>query len=131
MKERDYNSLEKMISYCEDVALLYNKYNRDFELYLTDISFQYSANMCIIQIGELVSRLSDEIMEEYNNIPWHSVKSMRNLHAHDYEKVDMKITWQIITEDIPQFKMEIQEILEKEMDNIEYEDEEMSSPMKM
>lgn len=44
---------------------------------------QYSSNMCIIQIGELVSRLSDEFLEQHKYIPWHAIKSMRNLHAHE------------------------------------------------
>lgn len=29
---------------------------------MREISFQYSSNMCIIQIGELVGRLSDEFL---------------------------------------------------------------------
>ena len=34
-----------------------------------DISFQYACNMCIIQIGELANRLSDEVKETNKDIP--------------------------------------------------------------
>ena len=45
----------------------------DFERYKTDISFQYSCNMCIIQIGEPANRLSDKMKESYPNIPFERV----------------------------------------------------------
>jgi uncharacterized protein with HEPN domain len=57
--------------------------------------------ICIIQIGELVSRLSDEFIESHAQVPWHAIKGMRNLHAHDYERVDLEIVWNTLNEDIP------------------------------
>ena len=45
-----------------DIELLKEKYNCSFEKYESDISFQYSCNMCIIQIGELVGRLSEDLI---------------------------------------------------------------------
>ena len=35
--------------------------------------------MCIIQIGENVERLSDDFKENHSNIPWRSIKDMRNI----------------------------------------------------
>jgi uncharacterized protein with HEPN domain len=101
MSVRDRDVILKMIKYCNDVEQLMEKYNSDFEAYKTDISFQYSCNMCIIQIGELVSRLSEDFLEKHSQIPWYAIKGMRNLHAHDYEKVDLNIVWNTLTEDIP------------------------------
>jgi uncharacterized protein with HEPN domain len=101
MSVRDREVILKMIKYCNDVEQLMEKYNSDFEAYKTDISFQYSCNMCIIQIGELVSRLSEDFLEKHSQIPWYAIKGMRNLHAHDYEKVDLNIVWNTLTEDIP------------------------------
>jgi uncharacterized protein with HEPN domain len=101
MSDRDKDVITKMTKYCNDVAALMERYDSDFETYKNDISFQYSCNMCIIQIGELVSRLSDDFIESHPQIPWHAIKSMRNLHAHDYERVDLGIVWNTLTEDIP------------------------------
>jgi len=81
MKNEDRQVLEKIVGYCNDVESLKR------------ISFQYSCNMCIIQIGELVSRLSDEFLVEHSEIPWHAIKAMRNLHAHYYERVDLGMVW--------------------------------------
>jgi uncharacterized protein with HEPN domain len=101
MSDRDREVILKMMKYCNDIDLLMKRYNSDFEVYKTDISFQYSCNMCIIQIGELVSRLSEDFIESHSQIPWYAIKAMRNLHAHDYERVDLGIVWNTLTEDIP------------------------------
>jgi uncharacterized protein with HEPN domain len=101
MNNRDRQVISKMMKYCNDILFLNKKYNSDFEAYKSDISFQYSCNMCIIQIGELVSRLSDEFIESHTQVPWHAIKGMRNLHAHDYERVDLEIVWNTLNEDIP------------------------------
>jgi len=107
MKNDDVAILNKIIGYCNDISALMDKYNSSYEVYENDISFQYSSNMCIIQIGELVGRLSDGFIENHNQIPWHAIKGMRNLHAHDYENVDLEIVWNTLTEDIPHLKKQI------------------------
>lgn len=113
MKNKDIQVIKKIISYCDDVASLLKQYGESHEKYLTDISFQYSCNMCIIQIGELVGRISDEVRSEYSDIPWGAIKRMRNLHAHDYENVDLDIVWITLTEEIPVLKKNMQYILLK------------------
>lgn len=110
MKNEDIQIIKKMIKYCKDIGILMTRFNTDFERYKTDISFQYSCNMCIIQIGELANRLSDEIKESNKNIPWRAIRGMRNLHAHDYENVDMEIVWNTLLEDIPVLKKSLEEL---------------------
>lgn len=111
MSDRDREVIQKMMRYCNDINLLMKRYNSDFETYKTDISFQYSCNMCIIQIGELVSRLSENFLESHSQIPWSAIKGMRNLHAHDYERVDLGIVWNTLTEDIPDLLKKLDIIL--------------------
>ena len=64
-----------------------------------------------IQIGELVGRFSEEFLEENNKIPWHAIKAMRNLHAHDYEKVDLEIVWHTLVNEIPDLKHKFEKIV--------------------
>lgn len=111
MNNEDALLINKMIKYCDDIGTLMTKFDMNFERYKTDISFQYSCNMCIIQIGELANRLSDEAKESSQNIPWRATKGMRNLHAHDYENVDMEIVWNTLLEDIPMLKKSLEELL--------------------
>ncbi len=111
MKNEDRKVLERVIRYCNDIELLLAEYGNDFEKYKEQISFQYSCNMCIIQIGELVGRLSDEFIAEHNEVPWYAIKAMRNLHAHDYERVDFDIVWDTLTNEIPELKETIEKML--------------------
>ncbi len=66
----------------------------------------------MIQIGELAGRFTDEFLEKHNHIPWHAIKGMRNLHAHDYDKVDLNIVWNTLIEDVPRLRKELEKILE-------------------
>ena len=46
------------------------------------------------------------------DIPWRAVRGMRNLHAHDYENVDLEIVWNTLLEDIPVLKKNLARILQ-------------------
>ena len=112
MRNDDWRpTIQKMVQYCNDIRHLLEEYDYSFALYKTKIAFQYSCNMCIIQIGELVNRLSDEFTEEHPEIPWHAMKAMRNLHAHDYERVDLQIVWNTLVEEIPVLQKQLESIL--------------------
>jgi len=111
MNDRDREVIKKMIKYCIDIEYLMGKYHTDIHAFKTDIAFQYACNMCIIQIGELVGRLSDEFLEQSKQIPWHAIKSMRNLHAHDYDRVDLDIVWNTLREDIPDLYKQLEDMV--------------------
>ena len=117
MRDNDRDILTKMIQYCDDIGSLMKEYDHDYKKYVEKISFQYSCNMCIIQIGELVGRLSDEFISEHNNIPWHAIKAMRNLHAHDYERVDLEIVWDTLINEIPDLRSKLIGFLENNLES--------------
>lgn len=71
----------------------------------------------VSQIGELVGDISDETKEKYKNIPWKSIKGMRNKLVHDYDGIDLSVLWNTIVESLPQLKEELKTIVinEKEL----------------
>ena len=111
MNSKENIILKKMIHYCEDIDYLMQKYGSDYHTFKTEIAFQYSISKCIIQMGELVTRLSDDFLVHHPQIPWHEIRAMRNLHAHDYDKVDISIVWNTVVEDIPDLKKALYSIL--------------------
>lgn len=111
MKNEDIIIVKKILKYCDDINSLLVRFDEDFDRYRTDVAFQYSCNMCIIQIGELANRLSDEVKQNSEYIPWRAIIGMRNLHAHDYENVDLEIVWNTLLEDIPTLKQNLQKLL--------------------
>lgn len=109
--ERDRIIIERMIKYCDDISLLMNQYGGSFQKYIEDISFQYSCGMCLIQIGELAGKISENTAKSAPDIAWKAIKAMRNVHAHDYGNIDHSIVWDTLKNDIPALKHRLTEIL--------------------
>ena len=91
MKQADLSILKKIIGYCDDI----------------------STSMCILQIGELTARLSDDTKEQLPEIPWRMIRGMRNIYAYNYEKAEPRIMWLTITEDIPTLRVQLARALER------------------
>ena len=51
-------------------------------------------------------------MEKYTNIEWIIIKNSRNKIVHDYEGIKLNLIWDIVTNDIVQLKVDLQEILD-------------------
>lgn len=103
----------KMADYCGNICHIMSAFNNDYNRYVSDIIFQYSCNMCVLQIGELTARLSDEFKAKYPEIPWKQIKALRNIHAHQYDEVDFTIMWDILQVDIPKLLNSLHKILEE------------------
>jgi len=58
-------------------------------------------------IGEAAKNIPAEIKEQYPNIPWNEMYSLRNRISHAYFGIDYVIIWDIITNYLPQNKSEI------------------------
>ena len=117
-KKRDTNKIivNKILKYCGQITESMNRFDNSYEKYVNDFVFQYSVNMCIFQIGELTTRLTEDFKEKHNIIPWKLIRAMRNITAHEYEKLEFEAMWQTLTEDIPALEKQLQEILKIEND---------------
>jgi len=52
-------------------------------------------------IGEAANLVSEKAREEYPQIPWRQMISLRNWLIHGYNAVDLDILWDIIEQDLP------------------------------
>ncbi len=111
MRNDDYQTIRKIVEYCETIESLLEEYQGGWEEFQRRASFQLSCSMCIIQIGELVGRLSDDFRSAHEDIPWYEIKALRNLHAHDYENVNMELVWEALTIDVPELKKNLEVLL--------------------
>lgn len=64
-------------------------------------------------IGEAVSALSDDTKELNSSIPSHQIKGLRKILIHEYFKVDAAQIWETIEFDLPNFKIQIEELIEQ------------------
>jgi len=87
-------SCGKIFYYAEGFVSPEDFYNHDEQAY-------FNASLALLtNIGELVSKLSDDFKTKYPNIDWINVKGLRNKIAHDYQGIDIVITYDIIREDL-------------------------------
>lgn len=117
MKPLDRNTgiLEHIISYCDQIQQTVERFGNDYALFESDPIYRNAAALCILQIGELVGKLTDDFRAEHPSVPWRQIKAMRNIVAHSYGSVIPETTWEIITGDIPDLKGYCQAILENDV----------------
>ncbi|MCZ0861363.1 DUF86 domain-containing protein [Methanocorpusculum sp. MG] len=72
-----------------------------YEEYLGDPTYQDALIRRIEIIGEAAGNLSDEFSRKYPMIPVREMKSMRNVLAHQYFRVDIEYVWLTVINEIP------------------------------
>ena len=102
--DRNLSILEHIVSYCQQIEKTVDRFGNDAEIFQADPIYRNAAALCILQIGELVGKLTDEFRAQHTAVPWRQIKAMRNIVAHSYGTVDPETTWEIITDDIPVLK---------------------------
>lgn len=65
-------------------------------------------------IGEASRQLSDELRRRHPEVPWRQIIGMRNRIIHEYFSVDLEIVWEVVTQDLPVLKDQVQGILQEE-----------------
>lgn len=114
------------------------KGNRTYLMYLEDIQTsmnriaEYIAGMSFIHfkrdyktvdavirnfeiIGEASKNLPNEIKEKYSETPWAEMYLLRNKVSHEYFGIDYEIIWDIALNYLPENKIQIDQIIEKEI----------------
>ncbi|ELS00473.1 hypothetical protein Xen7305DRAFT_00001740 [Xenococcus sp. PCC 7305] len=64
-------------------------------------------------IGEASSAMSKTFMENHLEIPWRDMIDFRNILVHEYFQIDSRIIWKVVTEELPNLKKMVLEILKK------------------
>ena len=113
IEPRDHIILAKIISYCDRIAANLERYQNDYDAFTTDYLFQDACCMCIVQIGELVSQLSESVKEQNAVVPWRVIKDTRNFYVHNYGSIDIPSVWNTMNYDIPELKAACMRILGK------------------
>lgn len=113
MQPRDERILEHIVDYCEDIQDALNMIDSSYDRFVADKQSQYSIAFSIMQIGELVGKLSEELrISTKQEIDWPAVKGMRNIIVHDYGEVRLSVVWNVATLDVPILKTFCEERLE-------------------
>ena len=83
---------------------------------MDDEVLKRAIGMTVINIGELVKNLTDDFRATYNSIPWKEISGFRDIAAHKYKTLDMKIVYNTVKFDIVELKKSIENILSESGD---------------
>lgn len=110
---RNISILEHIVNYCDQIEETILRFGNSYDVFSNDAIYRNAAAMCVLQIGELAGKLTDDLRNEHSGAPWRQIKGMRNIVAHSYGTVDPETTWEILVEDIPALKVYCTGIIEE------------------
>ncbi|MDR0903010.1 MAG: DUF86 domain-containing protein [Ruminococcus sp.] len=98
--------ITKILKYCNDIEEIINEFDEDFETFSSKPKWNYSVSFALQQIGELSKHLPAEFIKETrDNIPWRVFRDMRDMYAHEYERMELSDIWHSATIDEPVIKL--------------------------
>jgi uncharacterized protein with HEPN domain len=59
-------------------------------------------------IGEATAHLTEETRKRIPELPFRKMRGMRNIVAHDYANVDLRIVWEVATIHVPELRRVLQ-----------------------
>ena len=108
---RDRERLQHIIE-AADTIMEHTK-GVSFETFLSDKLLYGALIYYTMVIGEAGYKLSHEFTDKYNDTPWSDIVGMRHHIVHGYYKVDNRVVWNIITNDIPALRVRVQKYLDE------------------
>jgi uncharacterized protein with HEPN domain len=103
------------------------RFGDSIDAFKADNAYRHACTMCILQIGELSTHLTDDFKLMYDEMPWKKIKAMRNIFAHTYDEMSLEQTWNTVKKSIPELAgfceriIEQYNILEQPAVEIEYD----------
>lgn len=101
---RDRDIVEHILRYCNQVETAHQDFGHSKDRFEESTTYQNAVSMCILQIGELAGKLTDDFKTANAAIPWHKIRGMRNYVAHEYGSIDFEVVWFASTNSIPELK---------------------------
>ena len=125
-KKNDLLYLINILEYIGKIWKYTEKTNDAEELFEINAQMNLNASLTLLaNIGENVSKLSDDLKQENTNIEWTKIKEFRNRIVHDYIGIDLVIVYEIITNDLKILKHEIVKIINEGINEKIYDIEEI------
>ncbi len=99
--EKLINLIDKIENYCKDL---------DYENFSKNEMLTEACVFNLVQLGENSHKISDELEKLHPEIAWRELNGLRNRLVHDYQGVNLKLVWEIISSDLPALKKQLENI---------------------
>jgi uncharacterized protein with HEPN domain len=90
------------------------------ERYTRDLTFaQFAADdlrvdgvvLNFVIIGEAATRMPPEVQSRTREVPWRSLRGMRNIIVHAYFAIDLEVVWDTARNDIPKLVAALEAVM--------------------
>src|ERR1035438_791688 len=112
----------------EKIDIYAKEYSTAEELYSSNEQMEFNASLLLPgNISEQTTKISPELKEKYQRIPWIKIKGFRNRVAHDYTGIDTEVVFNIIKSELIPLKENIIEIINLELKTGNFDLEELTA----
>ena len=112
MQHKDVIILQKVVSEIDIGTLLLG--NVSLEDFLDNEMQKRAVGMTVINIGELIKNVSDELRMKHKEVPWKAIAGMRDLAAHKYQTLRMEDIYNTAKDDFKELKTMLEKILSED-----------------
>ena len=98
-----------IIVHCKRIEEKTNGLNEN--QFVDDLDVQQIVCFNIFQIGELAKKLEASFIQQYDQVPWSSIKGMRDRIGHGYGTINLSQVWKTVSQDITPLREYCEEIL--------------------
>jgi uncharacterized protein with HEPN domain len=85
--------------------------NQTFQGFLADDMLRAAVERNLGIIGEAARRISEEFEQEHPEIPWRKIIAQRNVLIHEYDDIDYKEIWEVISFHMPRLIDQIRPLI--------------------
>lgn len=82
-----------------------------YKTFVNDVDLQDMVIRRLEIIGEAVRNLPEKFRKTHSDIDWTNPADMRSMLIHGYFQVDLEVVWDTISNDLPPFKKQIENLL--------------------
>ena len=72
-----------------------------------DKLLQAAMERWLIIIGEASKRLSERFTTAHPDVPWQTIRGLRNIVVHEYDNIDLTVVYDILTYHVPSLLQEM------------------------
>ncbi|MCF6242590.1 MAG: DUF86 domain-containing protein [Bacteroidales bacterium] len=100
-----YNALDKIQRFTEDI-------NSAAELLENPLIWD-AVKMNLVLVAEMDRKILPEVKEKYHSVPWSKIRENKPHIVSEFLGFDVDEVWKAITEKLPDFKKQLEELFEK------------------
>lgn len=97
---------DKILSYCQ---------NLDYDAFCGNDMLVEACVFNLSQLGELTAKLDEDFKRQNKNISWHQIYGLRNRIVHDYDGVNLRLIWEIISADLPKLRKDLTVLVKSDL----------------